>query len=71
MDERLSAIQDAFSDYADKKVQAVCCAIVNEQGEIETLFYGNASQQTLLSSVLVAHIQSALMQMSSIGEVRT
>lgn len=71
MDERLSAVQNAFSDYADKKVQAVCCAVINEEGEVETLFFGNASQQALLSSVLVAHIQAAIMQMSNAGEVRT
>ncbi len=70
-DSRISAIQDAFSNYADANLQAVVCAVINEQGEVESLFYGNAGQQTLLTSFITANVHNALISMyreQNVGE---
>jgi hypothetical protein len=64
--ERMTAIQNALIDLADKNFKALVFASLDEDNSIETIFGGSGADQTFLNSLLTAHIHRALVQNSEL-----
>lgn len=62
--EQLTTIQNAFVDLGDKNLKSVVCAVLLENGDIETLFAGSGADQTFLMTLTTAHIHKALVRSS-------
>jgi hypothetical protein len=68
--EQLTAIQNAFVDLGDKNLKSVVCAVLTEDGDIETLFAGSGADQTFLMTLTTAHIHRALVESSLVEKKR-